>query len=206
MIIWSLSDTTDNIFSNDPTTLVFYNKNEALTSFPADIFERSGEFFAGGTDFEKYTGTYPNGSPHGVTLNDAYKLAPGSKAIGFGNPGQATAADLLGVPRDDQPDAGAYEYAVTDIKNEYPIPDAQRPITNERQMQGTYDLSGKYLGNVGNSLGAGVCLVKQDGVLKKVVVTPNKQCLLWSAPDSVATPNVVIARVEKAYGQTRSNL
>ena len=47
---------------------------------------------------------------HKQILNDAYKLADGSDAIGFANLVHVPATDLLGNPRDTSPDAGCYEY------------------------------------------------------------------------------------------------
>jgi len=49
-------------------------------------------------------------SSHKKNLNDAYKLASGSEAIGFAGLATATAEDVDGNPRDSQPDAGAYEF------------------------------------------------------------------------------------------------
>ena len=42
--------------------------------------------------------------------NKDFTLAAGSDAIGAADPATATATDALGVPRDAQPDAGAYEF------------------------------------------------------------------------------------------------
>ncbi len=71
-----------------------------------NYFESSENFFVGGALFNQYS--YTRG--HKQNLNDAYKLADGSDAIGFANPAYAPATDLLGNPRDAHPDAGCYEY------------------------------------------------------------------------------------------------
>ena len=39
-----------------------------------------------------------------------FTLAAGSDAIDFGNPDYGPDTDILGNPRDDSPDAGAYEF------------------------------------------------------------------------------------------------
>jgi len=38
------------------------------------------------------------------------RLAPASPAIDAGNPEGGTSHDILGSPRDEQPDVGAFEY------------------------------------------------------------------------------------------------
>ena len=94
----------------------------------ADYFENSEGFFIGGPDFDTYSYQYPQvgeaQTPHGVNLNDAYQLAPNSDAIGFAEPTQAPATDLLDNPRDAQPDCGCYEYGASSPSNQPPIANA----------------------------------------------------------------------------------
>ena len=45
--------------------------------------------------------------------NGDFRLAKGSVAIDFGDPAYAPATDILGNPRDAQPDAGCYEYGAS---------------------------------------------------------------------------------------------
>jgi len=83
-----------------------------------DYFEAAGNFFSGGSDpalFNTYSYTVAAPGTHKQNLNDAYKLADGSDAIGFANPAYAPNSDILGVSRVFPPDvlppdAGCYEY------------------------------------------------------------------------------------------------
>lgn len=72
----------------------------------AHYFEGSGNFFVGGTLFDQYSYT----GNHSQNLNQAYRLADNSQAIGFANVAKAPVTDIDGATRDTDPDAGCFEY------------------------------------------------------------------------------------------------
>ncbi|MHC4526379.1 MAG: putative Ig domain-containing protein, partial [Planctomycetota bacterium] len=96
-IMWSLQD--NGVWqSSSPGNIVV---NPGDSSQP-DYFESSGSFFVGGANF-----TYA--LRHELNLTNAFQLAEDSPGIGYADPASATAADILGNPRDGAPDAGCYE-------------------------------------------------------------------------------------------------
>jgi hypothetical protein len=115
------------------TNKVFYSGTGTIPM----VFEQSGAFFVGSNDFTL-------AANHGLDLTDAFKLAAGSAAIGYGTAGKAPATDILGNTRDAQPDAGCYEYGTTGIDNfQHSTDNIQLPNKNIETLYGMYDLSGK---------------------------------------------------------------
>jgi len=122
-IVWSLQDYGGGSdfhkeFSASSTSIVL-SDGSMLNGYGKDYFDAEGAFFAGGPNWSSHAtykalaglpAGYAGKWSHGENLTDAYKPAAGSPAIGFANPAHAPAADLLGNPRDSQPDAGAYEF------------------------------------------------------------------------------------------------
>jgi hypothetical protein len=118
--------------------------------------------FTVGSFFVSSSGEYP------------YQLASGSKAVGFADPAQAPATDLLGRDRDAQPDAGCYEYgAVTGIKGAK-LRTLEPGIGSVTAPGRIYTLTGKQLGKSGYyypSLPTGIYIITRDnGALEKVTI------------------------------------
>jgi parallel beta-helix repeat protein len=112
-VVYSFGNTVDGWYNSTefPGNIIVKTNNSSPNP---TYFEGSGTFFEGGELFDQYSYTRPGGTdPHGINLGDSYKLASGSSAIGFANSSYAPATDILGNPRDSQPDAGAYEYIST---------------------------------------------------------------------------------------------
>ncbi len=111
--------------ANNTNNIIYaYFDGTWRTSYPGNIivqgntthsnyFEGSGNFFVGGPGFNY-------NHMHGINLNDAFQLAPGSPAIGYANPAQTPPTDLLGNLRDSDPDAGCYEYGASGNTNQRP--------------------------------------------------------------------------------------
>jgi hypothetical protein len=97
-------------------------------------FRTSGRIFKGGTLFDQYATTYPNGAPHRVDLGDSFALAQGSQAIGYAGAAYAPTHDIRGVLRDSSPDAGCYEYTAGGTGNNGPV---FAPIGNRDATAGT---------------------------------------------------------------------
>ena len=138
-----------------------------------EYWEGSGTFFKGSALFDQYAFKSIGGATHDKTMNDAFQLATGSPAIGYADAGEATAADIVGFTRDNDPDAGAYEYTTTGLHPEIPNPMYQIPTQTHLGWlnKGVYLITGKYVGNVSRANNTGVYLVNEDGMLNKVVVT-----------------------------------
>jgi hypothetical protein len=116
-IIWSVEDWTvlTNNYATWRTslkgakTIIFASGNNLLRQ---DVFASSGGFFKGGTAFDTYSYMRnSSGGPHGQDLNESYKLASGSLAIGYGDPAKGPSIDLTGATRGSTNDAGCYQYA-----------------------------------------------------------------------------------------------
>lgn len=124
-IIWSVHDYTYG--ASPPTWRTSLKGNHTVilaydnTAANPNYFERSENFFVGGTLFDTYNGNRqskvlsPYGGiylnrPHGQDLSDSYKLAANSQAIGFADAAHAPISDILGRTRSFPPDAGCYEY------------------------------------------------------------------------------------------------
>jgi hypothetical protein len=111
-LIWAVSDWTmggqwRGLLKGDKT-IIFATKSRLLRQ---DIFATSGVFFAGGTAFDTYSYKRNGvGKPHGRNLDDAYKLAANSLAIGYGSKTCAPPNDLLGDLRGSRIDSGCYKY------------------------------------------------------------------------------------------------
>lgn len=125
-IIWAVKDNTgygtdglvSSIAGNNTKVLVDKNNN-IVNSGNWDYFDVSGDFFVGGDDFDTYHATRGNHmNSHWVNLNDAYRLASESEAIGFANPTYVPSTDILGKLRDANPDAGCYEYGASSVRPE----------------------------------------------------------------------------------------
>ncbi len=134
-IFFSFKD-SGSYLSNSPgsNSIVIYGPSGFNPGYNENYFEDSGVFFVGGALFDQYSYTRASDGEHShkQNLNDAYKLADGSDGIGFADPAQATATDLLGNPRDAQPDAGCYEYTSGPIPtNHAPIAYSQSVATGE---------------------------------------------------------------------------
>jgi hypothetical protein len=103
----------DNCFEQDTVgdnrgNLVYYT-NELYGSEPHP-FDGSGKYFVGGPLFDSLAFQY-----HGHNFNSAFRLAAGAGAIGFADPAYAPATDMLGNPRDAEPDAGCFEYLAATV-------------------------------------------------------------------------------------------
>ena len=120
-IFWAVRDEATGSYLTQPlgaNSIIIVDLNGYNAGYDENYFEGSGNFFVGGWLFDQYSykrvyNSNPNyqiDSSHKQNLNDAYKLAAGSPGIGFADPAHAPATDLLGNPRDSQPDAGCYEY------------------------------------------------------------------------------------------------
>jgi hypothetical protein len=135
---------------DNTTNKVFYSGTGTIPM----IFEQSGAFFVGSSDFTL-------ASNHGRDLTDAFKLAAGSAAINYGTAGKAPATDILGNARDAQPDAGCYEFGATGMDNfQLPTVNIQHP--NKNIQHGIYDLNGKKVREDQAASGIYFCLDK-DG-------------------------------------------
>jgi hypothetical protein len=103
---------TDAVGDNQGNLVYFNRATQLGTLSHAKPFDNSGAFFAGGDNFETYAWGDPDRqySCAPQNLNQAFKLAPGSPAIGFAYAPLATATDFEGDARAPSPDAGCDQY------------------------------------------------------------------------------------------------
>jgi hypothetical protein len=105
-----------SVYDKGTSTWLFYLASNTIyhrgsgQSGHAANFEKSNEFFIGGSLFNAYSYTHPNGNTHGVDLGRSYALAPSSPAIGYADSNYSPTTDIEGNARDASPDAGAYEF------------------------------------------------------------------------------------------------
>ncbi len=110
-IFWSVENFDGSWLSNeDRNSLILSDQSGMTAGYNTDFFEGSLRFFIGGPDFDEHAFEHGDLYYDVANLTDEYRLAPGSPAIGFADPAHAPATDILGNLRDDEPDAGAYEY------------------------------------------------------------------------------------------------
>jgi hypothetical protein len=162
------SQAAGNIVYYSTTLNTSTNKVIVSGSVPdPGTFKTPGVVFAGSGDFTL-------APRHGRTLNDAFKLAPGSVAIDYGDPANAPATDLLGNPRSDgKPDAGCFEYSTTGIPDFVREPAEQMQVTGRAGKQ-VYSITGKHIGPghmIFRDLEPGVYLVKAGNSVQKMIKT-----------------------------------
>ncbi len=91
----------------------WYNNGAFESELPGNIIYNPGDS-SEPNDFRVdsvfFVGPFIYTLQHGHNLDNSFKLASGSDAIGFAAPAHATTTDLLGNLRDASPDAGCYEF------------------------------------------------------------------------------------------------
>jgi len=105
-----------------------YNNTGANTTLALTArYGSPSEVFASGY----FVGANYTTSMHRLNLNDVYRLVEGSSAIGRSAASYSVATDILGNPRDANPDAGCFEY-ISESEN-IPEPHPQNPPESHPQ-------------------------------------------------------------------------
>jgi len=112
---------SDGRLNQTNSVIIAYSYSGVNIGYSLDYFEGSNNFFVGGADFDTYSCERPGGEPHGINLDDCYKLAPGSPADGAADSANCPSTDLLSATRSSSPDAGCYEYSNGSVDNSAPV-------------------------------------------------------------------------------------